>query len=237
MENKIKSARNVKERTARKSSEFGSEFDDYSANYFEEAMLRFQDAIGSSKYSDLAAALEISPQSVHGVKKRKRIPDSWYLIIADKFGVSIDWLRTGEGEMRRGESLKFKTAKLPNEDMDAACGSAGFVQAASSGGGVERQATGGPYNNERRGMSIADMLAKTAKVLESDTVYRDALYSNIEAFHHGVTMDERISRMEAQMTSTMNSVQARLDALESENQQLRQELEQSRAQSTLPDTG
>jgi len=91
------------------------------------------------------------------------------------------------------------------------------------------------YGNtpSRRDISIADMLAKTARVLESDTVYREALYSNIEAFHHGVTMDERLSKMD----SKFDQVMQRLDALESENQQLRQELEHSRAQSAVRDTG
>lgn len=91
------------------------------------------------------------------------------------------------------------------------------------------------YGNapSRRDISIADMLAKTARVLESDTVYREALYSNIEAFHHGVTMDERLSKMD----SKFDQVMQRLDALEAENQQLRQELEHSRAQSAVRDTG
>lgn len=183
---------------------------DFAASFFAETFSRFQRIIGSTRDVDLANALGISQQSVYGAKSRQRIPDSWYSIIADKYGASSDWLRTGDGAMSRGDAADSPshTEPAPNDHK---------------------------YGNEprRRDISIADALAKTAKVLESDTVYREALYSNIEAFHHGVTMDERLSRMD----SKFDQVMSRLDALEAENAQLRHELEQSRAESAVQNTG
>ena len=207
------SAGKDKPRTADTSSEFGSQKDSFSANQFDVVFSRIMEAVGSKKDVDLANALGISPQSVYGVKNRQKIPDGWYAIIADKFDVSMDWLRTGEGEMRRG-AAPAATERTAQQADAQGCHIYGNASA-------------------RRDVSIADMLTKTARVLESDTVYREALYSNIEAFHHGVTMDERLGKMDAKFDQVMQ----RLDALESENQQLRQELEHSRAQSTVRDTG
>lgn len=237
-----------KERTTREGSEFGSEFEDFSANNFEETMLRFQDAVGSTKYSDLAAVLGISAQSVHGVKKRKRIPDSWYLILADKSGVSIDWLRTGDGEMRR--SLKFKPAALPNQDIDPTVGSGGFVDlVAGSSAGQERKA--GSANNESdfglgdvENFDIGEVLAQTIDILNSKTVYTTAIVSNIKAFHKAITTEKKIDDMQNRLDQTLSDFQDRLnkihaeyEEIRAENQQLRDEVHSLRSQHPMENTG
>lgn len=258
-------------RTSDVSSEFGSQKGDYSANQFEVVFSRIMEAVGSKKDVDLANALGISPQSVYGVKNRQKIPDGWYAIIADKFDVSMDWLRTGDGEMKRRAAITVPTGAGKTmghvelvyrmlkgagreEFNDGELATLSALAAAAGGELPENLQQDQPpeppaqqvaaqndhiYGKApgRRDISIADMLAKTAKVLESDTVYREALYSNIEAFHHGVTMDERVSKMEQQFTQTMASFQSQLDQLRDENQQLRHELEESRAQSSVRDTG
>ena len=139
----------------------------------------------------------------------------------------MDWLRTGEGEMRRGSFTDAEQARLVNDTVEKL---QGWTPPSPDAASISN-------DRNRRSISIADMLAKTAKVLESDTVYREALYSNIEAFHHGVTMDERVDKMEQQFSQAMASFQSQLDQLRDENQQLRHELEESRAQSSVRDTG
>lgn len=233
-------------RTPERSSEKSSELARYSTNQFDQVFERMIDAVGGKRAADLAGALGISQASVSGAKRRNNIPDSWYLIIADKYGVSSDWLRTGEGEMRRSApkhawtSVGLERQDKPGiEDPGPLQGDETCVpptKAAAEWPAQQADAQSDhKYGNapSRRDISIADMLAKTARVLESDTVYREALYSNIEAFHHGVTMDERLSKMD----SKFDQVTQRLDALEAENQRLRQELEHSRAQSAIRDTG
>jgi len=222
-ESQINSGANSELRTTNESSEFGSEFGSFSANQFEVVFARMMQAVGTKKAADVATALGISHSSVSGSKRRGNIPDSWYGIIADKYGVSMDWLRTGEGEMRR-----------PSEQLPGR-----FPRVNAGQGASAPEQDLAPISNDasRRNISIADMLAKTAKVLESDTVYREALYSNIEAFHHGVTMDERVNKMERQFSEAMASFQSQLDQLRDENQQLRHELEESRSQSAVRDTG
>lgn len=96
-------------------SDLSSELDFEASSHFDSVFSRLIEAIGGKRASDLAEALGISQASVSGAKRRGNIPDSWYPIIAEKYDVSMDWLRTGLGEMKRG--TKFKTAKLPNPDM------------------------------------------------------------------------------------------------------------------------
>lgn len=173
-----------------------------------------------------ARAIGIRQSSVSAAKERQSIPPAWAVQIAETHGVSIDWLMFGEGSQARK-----KNEEIVRETVEKLQGwsppEPPAPQAEAQGDHIYGSAPA------RRDISIADMLAKTARVLESDTVYREALYSNIEAFHHGVTMDERLGKMDAKFDQVMQ----RLDALEAENEQLRHELEQSRAQSTLSDTG
>lgn len=39
----------------------------------------------------------------------------------------------------------------------------------------------------------SDLLIKTAQILESNSVYRNALKSNIEAFHYAITCEEKLT--------------------------------------------
>ncbi len=84
-------------------------------------------------------------------------------------------------------------------------------------------------------------MAKTIEVLQSNTVFETALKSNIEAFHRAIVLEKQIDQVEDRI---MTKIGGRLDALESSNQQLqaenaqlRHDLEESRAGSTLSDTG
>ncbi|MGE4442083.1 MAG: helix-turn-helix domain-containing protein [Desulfomicrobium sp.] len=245
------SGENTKLRTHESGSEKSSELARYSTNQFDLVFERMIDAVGGKRAADLAGALGISQASVSGAKRRKNIPDSWYLIIADKFGVSSDWLRTGEGEMRRG--MKFKPAALPNQDMDSTVGSGGFVdQLAGSPAGQERKA--GSANNgsdfglgDVENFDMGEVLAQTIDILNSKTVYTTAIVSNIKAFHKAITTEKKIEDMQEQLSQALasfSSFQAQLDKtnqtvskLQSENEKLHQELVQSRAGSTFSDTG
>jgi hypothetical protein len=188
---------------------------------------RLKMTFGVETDTDLAKALELQQGSISKAKQKRVIPPSWITTVALSKGVSADWLLTGEGEMRRGSFIDAAQARLVNDTVEKL---QGWTPPSPDAASISN-------DRNRRSISIADMLAKTAKVLESDTVYREALYSNIEAFHHGVTMDERVDKMEQQFSQAMASFQSQLDQLRGENQQLRHELEESRAQSSVRDTG
>lgn len=74
-----------------------------SAKLFVEKWARIMKAAEANSDSSLARVLEILPQSVTAARKRKQIPGGWVEAIAEKCGVSADWLLFGSGPMRKDE--------------------------------------------------------------------------------------------------------------------------------------
>lgn len=72
---------------------------------------------------------------------------------------------------------------------------------------------------------MSDMLTKTATVLESDTIYRTALASNINAFHQAVQSERMLARLEERVASMDAKFEARMEGLERENAELKRRLE------------
>lgn len=64
---------------------------------------RMKSVAGLRSDTDLAKALDITPQAVSNFKNKGEIPSDLVIQFAVKYKVSVDWLLTGEGEMRRGE--------------------------------------------------------------------------------------------------------------------------------------
>jgi hypothetical protein len=69
-----------------------------------------------------------------------------------------------------------------------------------------------------------ELLKKTEKILETDTVYRTALSSNIEAFHTAITCHEELA-----------VTNKRVDKVEEENKKLKEEI--SEIKDRLPAIG
>lgn len=82
-------------------SDFASFLPPERTTSFEAVFSRLLSAVGGTQ-ADLARALQISQASVSDARTKQKIPPGWLMQIADSHGVSVDWLRTGEGEMRRG---------------------------------------------------------------------------------------------------------------------------------------
>lgn len=69
-------------------------------------------ALPITKDNELADHLHISAQAVSKAKKRLSIPSSWIFRLRNEYSISADWLLTGTGPMRRGESV-VEDAQLP----------------------------------------------------------------------------------------------------------------------------
>ena len=62
---------------------------------YAETIDRIMTATKSKTETDLAKALGVKPQSVSQAKKKGGIPAQWFVCIALKYGVSLDWLVSG----------------------------------------------------------------------------------------------------------------------------------------------
>jgi hypothetical protein len=238
MKNQTKSNSNNKLRTTNNSSEKSSELGDFSANCFDKVFARIMTAVGTTKAVDVANALGISQQSISGAKAKAKIPEKWLSKISDKYGVSSDWLRTGEGEMRRPEKTAAETlARM----ADSNAASEAFAKMPGMGAPMASA------NNDHDDFDFAEVMAQTIDILKSKTVYTTAIVSNIKAFHKAITTEQQIENMQGQLDQALASFasfQDQLDKtnqivtnLQRENEQLRQELELSRAGSAISDTG
>lgn len=106
--------------------------------------------------------------------------------IADYFGCDVKWLETGEGnpfpDHETPEAKLLRTYKGT------------LTKSASMGWKNEQAASGqsGDPENEHD-IPASEMLIMTSVVLESNTVYRSALASNIRAFYQAVKGEQEMS--------------------------------------------
>ena len=65
---------------------------------FESQYKRVLEAAGCRTQLDLAAVLEIRQSSISAAKRRRSIPSAWLLKLFKRKRISLEWLRTGQGE-------------------------------------------------------------------------------------------------------------------------------------------
>jgi hypothetical protein len=64
---------------------------------------RLLEALRLTTRAQLAAALEIRPQSIVSALNRREIPEAWLYRVAYLTGRNVEWLRTGRGAVWREE--------------------------------------------------------------------------------------------------------------------------------------
>jgi len=69
---------------------------------------------------------------------------------------------------------------------------------------------------------MTDMVTMTVEVLESETIYRTALASNIRAFHQAVRSERTLAQLEERMVA----LEAKVEDLVNENDKLKRRVEQ-----------
>lgn len=113
---------------------------------------------------DFAKLFDISPQNLNGYLHRGTFKD---LIRPEAYkrGINIDWIITGEG------SKTFGTGTRISEPASNYNHASSLVH------------TG----------KISDSLAKTAAILESESIFSHALSSNIEAFHYALIIEKKLN--------------------------------------------
>jgi transcriptional regulator with XRE-family HTH domain len=78
---------------------------------------RLSVVLGAKTSQSLAEQLGVSPQTVSSWKGRESVPYAQCVEVAERYAVSLDWLLTGEGPMRRGEEgqAALSLAESPRE--------------------------------------------------------------------------------------------------------------------------
>lgn len=146
---------------------------------------RLRQSIGENSVSSFGKKCGIGESTLRQYLKGGTPGLDKVIAIAEASGVNIEWLATGEGPMRPGESVK-ETTKEEHQQPTT----------------TQQASPATDYDNFR----ISEKMQKTVEILESDTIYRPALAANIDAFHHGMTQEkvvqdqtERIASLEARM--------------------------------------
>lgn len=87
-----------------------------------ETLDRLLQGAGLRRDSQLAELLGVSPQAVSQARRKGRIPDGWVLKVAEKFGLSTDWIFFGREPRQGGMSVggPEKAAVLENGKEDEA---------------------------------------------------------------------------------------------------------------------
>jgi hypothetical protein len=111
----------------------------------------------------LARAIGLSPQNFNSRKKSGGIKEILILHAIDK-GINKGWLLTGEGDMFvQNNSIREQSAYY------------------NSGNTFSPEITGTDAID-----NFSELMGMAGAVLNSGTIYADALSQNIRAFHHGV---------------------------------------------------
>lgn len=149
---------------------------------------------GGLSQEEFSQHIGFNKNTIGNYERGERTPDVVFLkTICEKLNVSPDWLLWGQGPMRRGETAPAAASPAPAQ---------------------------APPPEED--FKMVDMVTKTVEVLESDTIYRTALASNINAFHQAVRSERTLVRLEERM----EQLEKRMEELASENAYLKQRLEQ-----------
>ncbi len=139
---------------------------------------------------DLAKFLKITSQAVGAAKKKKRIPRTWFALVQEKTGVTREKLCSPETPeeklLRTYKGNCTKDVKIP------------FANA-QEGNGQE------PSSQD---FSLAEMISDAKDVLESNTVYRQALAANIRAFKQAVVNEEKMKNTDEKIDQMMQQIEA-----------------------------
>lgn len=159
---------------------------------------RIRSLRGDMTQADFASRAGINVNTLRNYERGDSIPNLEVAAsICRCFEVNSDWLILGEGPMRRGESA-------PATSLTTA------------------QVEPPPTLPAEDDFKMSDMLTKTAEVLESGTIYRTALASNINAFHQAIRSERTLMRPEERMAL----LEQKMGELANENIELKRRLEQ-----------
>ena len=139
-------------------------------------------AFKCTKVNDIAALFGVSPQNLNGYLDR----GTFINLIrneASKRNIDLKWIETGVTASDEMAAVKCSAVAEPNADYPA------------------------PHRISPENSYHDTLVKKTITVLSSDSVFRRALDSNIEAFHEAVTIKERLANNEARLAQCVDQIE------------------------------
>lgn len=130
---------------------------------FNPIYVRLLSVQGLKNQSKIAESIEIKDQAITNYKSKNKWPIETLYKLAVRHNLSLDWLLTGEGPMKLEDS-----------------GNNYFV--------MEQQAAYAVDDPK-----VTELLRMAREVLASETVYAEALQSNLVAFHRAVTREKIVA--------------------------------------------
>lgn len=154
---------------------------------FHQTWQRILGAINAPTDSALAQFLGITPAGVSSVKKKQKIPASWFDKICAETGVSRSWLMGTEQPLQPGP---LPSLKQPSSE--------------------ER-----PGRSQRkpaprtRSFDVAAIISQAIEILESKTEYAESLENIIHALHRAMLTEKQMDSLSSEMLETFAAFQKR----------------------------
>jgi transcriptional regulator with XRE-family HTH domain len=176
---------------------------------------RLKEIRGSLSQAVFARYLNVSQGTVGRYERDLRSPDAEYILLLKKhFNINPNWLVSGEGLRLLPNGLDdpiYKdTISEPNHQSP---GSENEIK-------IEPDSNGIPTDQP----PITELITKTIEILESKTVYSNALSANIQAFHKATTLEQKFHELQADTKAAINKMESRITVLEAENNKLREQI-------------
>lgn len=158
---------------------------------FHQTWQRMLGAINAQTDSALAQFLSITPAGVSSVKKKQKIPSSWFDKICQETGVSKSWL---VGSETGGQTAATSSA------------SSHPVQKPSS-----RPAPKSSPNPQPRAFNVAEIISQAIAILESETDYAQSLENIIHTLHRAMLTEKQMAAFSSEMMEAFAAFQKRQD--------------------------
>ena len=166
---------------------------------FQQTWQRMLTALNVRNDSSLAKFLAISPAGVSSAKSKQKIPRGWFEKICRETGISYAWL-TGEEPVEKPVSLHIETPPTPLPPMEP-------LRTSPPPPSTGKQEHVSQRKNNPEKFNVAEIISQAIEVLESDTVFSNALVTSIKAFHKALDAEKQISNFNSDMLEAFSAFQ------------------------------
>ncbi len=178
-------------------------------NAFLQIWQRMLDAINAQTDAALAQFLAITPAGVSSVKKKQKIPASWFDKICQETGISREWLIGSAEEAEQVRSRQVKPDKAKNLGMTRTRQPTqpGHFPSSPPQGQPGKEAYGSKPPCKRGSANLAATISQAIDLLESKSEYADALAHIIHTLHRAMLTEQQIAAFSTEMMDAFAAFQ------------------------------